>query len=64
MPLSETAIFREEVKVLAANKKVTSVTVWLMSKDDKGEYIKGPDGNYVLEQVSMKDVLKPPPKKS
>ncbi len=64
MPLSETAIFREEVKVLAANKKVTSVTVWCMKTDADGKHIKGADGNYVLEKVSMKDVLKPPAKKS
>jgi type VI secretion system secreted protein VgrG len=63
MPLSETAVFREEVKVLAANKKVTSINVWLMTKDDNGEYIKGPDGKHVLEQVTMSDVLKHPPKK-
>ena len=63
MPLSETAIFREEVKVLAANKKVTSINVWLMKKDAEGEYLKGPDGKHVLEQVTMSDVLKHPPKK-
>ena len=63
MPLSETAIFREEVKVLAANKKVTSINVWLMKKDDKGDYLAGPDGKHVLEQVTMADVLKHPPKK-
>ncbi len=64
MPLSETAIFREEVKVLAANKKVTSITVWCMKTDADGNHIKGADGNYVLEKVSMKNVLKPPAKKS
>ena len=63
-PLSETAIFREEVKVLAANKKVTSLTVWCMKTDADGKHIKGADGNYVLEKVSMKEVLKPPTKKS
>jgi hypothetical protein len=35
-----------------------------MKTDADGKHIKGADGNYVLEQVSMKDVLKPPPKKS
>jgi type VI secretion system secreted protein VgrG len=64
MPLSQTAIFREEAKVLAANKKVTQINVWLMKKDANGEYIKAPDGTYELEKVSMADVLKPPPKKS
>ncbi len=63
MPLGPTAIFREEVKVLAANKKVDSITVWLMKKGPDDNYLVGPDGNYVLEKVSMKDVLKPPPKK-
>ena len=64
MPLDQSAIFREEVKVLAANKKVTSITVWLMKKSPDGKsYLVGPDGNYVLEKVSMKEVLKKPPPK-
>jgi type VI secretion system secreted protein VgrG len=63
LPLSATAIFREEVKVLAANKKVTSITVWAMTKDAAGNHLKAPDGSFVLERVSMKDVLAPPPKK-
>jgi type VI secretion system secreted protein VgrG len=63
MPLSETAIFREEVKMLAANSKVTSITVWIMSTDDAGKHVMAPDGTHVLEEVKLEDVLKPPVKK-
>lgn len=63
MPLSETAIFREEVKMLAANSKVTSITVWIMSVDDAGKHVMNPDGTHVLEEVKLQDVLKPPVKK-
>ena len=62
MPLSETAIFREEVKMLAANKKVTSVTVWLMTKDANGDHVMAADGTHVLQKVQLKDVLMKPTK--
>ncbi len=63
MPLSETAIFREEVKMLAANEKVTSITVWLMAVDEHGKHVMAADGTHVLEEVKLEDVLKPPVKK-
>jgi len=63
MPLSDRAILREEVKMLAANDKVTSINVWLMQESDTGAF-KDKDGkSYEIVPVELKDVLKKPAKK-
>jgi type VI secretion system secreted protein VgrG len=63
MPLSETAIFREEVKILLANKKFTSINVKLMKESMTGKYRDSDGKGYDLVDVPLADVLKPPPPK-
>jgi type VI secretion system secreted protein VgrG len=60
-PLKNSAIFREEVKLLAANPKVTSIKAVTIAKHPNGDPILGPKGEYTLVPVSLKDVLAPPP---
>lgn len=68
MPVGETAILREEVKTLRANKNVTSIQFFAIKTDAKGNPVDEtgnplPAGaDYVLEPVSAKKVLAAPPK--
>ncbi len=60
MPLNDTAIFREEVKVLMANKNFTKLNVKLMQESPTGT-LKDSDGKtYELVDVPLSEVLKRP----
>ncbi|EYF04384.1 type VI secretion system tip protein TssI/VgrG [Chondromyces apiculatus] len=61
VPAGETAIFREEVKVLAANPDVTAVNVWLMQPSPTGKYTDKAGTTYDLVPVKMEDALAMPP---
>ncbi|AKT43482.1 type VI secretion system Vgr family protein [Chondromyces crocatus] len=63
VPVSETAILREEVKVLAANPEVTGINVLLMKSDPNGPYTDEKGATYDLVPVPMSAVLgtAPPP---
>jgi hypothetical protein len=65
MPLSKTAIFREEIKVLNANKNYTKINAWLMQESPTGTLKDDAGKTYELVPVSLSSVLaKPaPPKK-
>jgi type VI secretion system secreted protein VgrG len=63
MPLSNTAIFREEVKVLIANKKYTSINVKLMQPSPTGIFKDSDGKTYDLVDVPLSEVLAPPPPK-
>jgi type VI secretion system secreted protein VgrG len=60
MPLNETAIFREEVKVLMANKNFTKLHVKLMQESPTGTFKDSDGKTYELVDVSLKEVLKRP----
>jgi len=64
VPVGRGKILREEVKTLRANKKVTTINFLAIQKDDKGNPVKGADGNFVLVPVTAKDVLAKPPKEA
>ncbi|MBK9262777.1 MAG: type VI secretion system tip protein VgrG [Polyangiaceae bacterium] len=59
-PLSESAIFREEVKVLMANKKFTKLNVKLMKPSDTGTFKDSDGKTYDLVDIPLSEVLKRP----
>jgi hypothetical protein len=68
VPVGPQAILREEVKVLRANKDVTSIKFWAIKKGPDGKAVNADgqplaDGeDFVLEPVTAKEVLAKPPK--
>jgi type VI secretion system secreted protein VgrG len=60
MPLSDSAIFREEVKVLMANKNFTKINVKLMEPSPTGTFVDSDGKTYDLVDVPLSEVLKRP----
>lgn len=60
VPVGESAILREEVKLLMANPKVTAIHFVAIQKDEHGNALKDALGNYVLGPVSAEEVLAMP----
>ncbi len=60
MPLGDSAIFREEVKVLLANKKFTKLNVLLMQPSPTGTFKDSEGQTYDLVNVPLEEVLKRP----
>jgi type VI secretion system secreted protein VgrG len=60
MPLNDSAIFREEVKVLMANKQFTKLNVKLMQPSPTGTFKDSDGKTYDLVDVSLSEVLKRP----
>ena len=63
-PISDTAILREELRIIAANPDVTSVNVWLMQPSAAGEFTDEAGNKYELVSIPMAEVLAPPKKKA
>lgn len=60
MPLNDSAIFREEVKVLMANKNFTKLNVKLMQPSPTGTFKDSDGKTYDLVDVPLSEVLKRP----
>ena len=59
VPVGPNAILREESKLLAANKNVTSVNFWAI-KHEGGKPVTDAAGHYVLEPTTAAAVLATP----
>lgn len=62
-PVGQQAILRDELKMLAANKKVTSIQAHLMTPSPTGAYKDGAGNPYDLSPIDLKEVLAAPAKK-
>ncbi|UQA56819.1 type VI secretion system Vgr family protein [Polyangium aurulentum] len=60
MPLGKTAVFREEIKVLNANKNYTKINAWYMQESPTGTVRDEAGKTYELVPVHLSDVLAKP----
>ncbi|XXT21216.1 type VI secretion system tip protein TssI/VgrG [Sorangium sp. So ce429] len=61
VPLRSGAILREELRLLAANEKVTEIKIWRMQESSEGTYRDEGGATYELVPVSLAQVLAPAP---
>ena len=62
IPLGEKAIFREEIKILLANKKFTNINVKLMQESPTGAFQDDQGKSYDLVDVPLSKALEKPAK--